>query len=81
MNKLTSQEEYVIQDKGTEAPYSGKYNDFYEDGVFTCRRCNAPLYNSKSKFSSSCGWPSFDDEISGAVERIKDADGMSGDYM
>jgi methionine-R-sulfoxide reductase len=76
MNKLTPQEEYVIQDKGTEAPYSGKYNDFYEDGVFTCRRCNTPLYNSKDKFSSGCGWPSFDDEISDAVKHTRDADGM-----
>ena len=76
MNKLTPQEEYIIQDKGTEAPYSGKYNDFYEDGIFTCRRCNAPLYNSSSKFSSGCGWPSFDDEISEAVEHRTDADGM-----
>ncbi|HIP43930.1 MAG TPA: methionine-R-sulfoxide reductase [Sulfurospirillum arcachonense] len=76
MNQLTPQEEYIIQDKGTEAPYSGKYNDFYEDGVFTCRRCDTPLYNSNSKFNSGCGWPSFDDEISGAVEHTRDADGM-----
>jgi len=76
LNNLTKEEERVIEHKGTEAPYSGKFNDFYEDGVFTCRRCNAPLYTSKSKFSSGCGWPSFDDEISGAVDRIKDADGM-----
>jgi methionine-R-sulfoxide reductase len=75
MNKLTSKEEYIIQDKGTEAPYSGKYNDFYEDGIFTCKRCNTPLYDSKSKFNSGCGWPSFDDEISGAIQRTTDADG------
>jgi len=74
-NKLTQEEAYVIENKGTESPYSGKYNDFYEKGIFTCKRCNAPLYNSQSKFSPGCGWPSFDDEISGAVERIVDADG------
>jgi len=76
LNNLTEEELRVIEHKGTEAPYSGKYNDFYEDGVFTCKRCNAPLYNSSSKFSSGCGWPSFDDEISGAVEHTPDADGM-----
>jgi len=74
MNRLTPQEEYIIQDKGTEAPYSGLYNDFYEDGVFTCKRCNAPLYNSKDKFDSGCGWPSFDDEIKEAIKRTTDAD-------
>jgi methionine-R-sulfoxide reductase len=74
-NKLTSEEKRVIVNKGTEPPYSGKYNDFYEEGIFTCKRCNTPLYNSKDKFSSGCGWPSFDDEIDGAVERTIDADG------
>jgi len=73
-NKLTQKEKHIIQDKGTEAPYSGKYNDFYKDGVFTCRRCDTPLYDSKSKFNSGCGWPSFDGEIAGAVERITDVD-------
>lgn len=73
--KLTPDEERIIEHKGTEAPYSGKYNDFYEEGIFTCKRCNAPLYSSKDKFSSGCGWPSFDDEIDGAVERTVDADG------
>lgn len=74
-NKLTPREETVIQDKGTEAPNTGKYNDFYEKGIFTCKRCNAPLYNSSDKFSSGCGWPSFDDEIEGAVKRTTDSDG------
>ena len=74
-NQLSQEEAYVIEKKGTEAPYSGKYNDFYDEGIFTCKRCNAPLYNSQSKFSSGCGWPSFDDEINGAVERTVDADG------
>ncbi len=76
LNKLTKEEERVIEHKGTEAPYSGKFNDFYEDGIFTCRRCNTPLYSSKNKFSSGCGWPSFDEEIEGAVKRILDSDGM-----
>jgi len=74
-NKLSKEEAYIIEKKGTEAPYSGKYNDFYEEGIFTCRRCNATLFDSKSKFSSGCGWPSFDDEIQGAIKRITDADG------
>ena len=76
LNSLTKEEERVIEHKGTEAPYSGKYNDFYEKGVFICKRCDTPLYSSNDKFSSGCGWPSFDDEISGAVKRVKDADGM-----
>ena len=75
MNKLTPDEERVIEYKGTEPPYSGKYNDFDKEGTFTCKRCNTPLYNSKDKFSSGCGWPSFDDEIDGAIERITDEDG------
>ena len=74
-NKLTQEEKRVIENKGTEYPFSGKYNDFYEEGIFTCKRCNTALYTSNSKFSSGCGWPSFDDEIKNAVKRIPDADG------
>jgi peptide methionine sulfoxide reductase msrA/msrB len=74
-NKLTPEEEYVILHKGTEAPYSGKFNDHNGDGVYTCRQCNTPLYKSSSKFKSGCGWPSFDDEIENAVKRVPDADG------
>ena len=74
-NKLTDEEIRVIENKGTELPFSGKYNDFYKKGVFTCKRCNAVLYKSEDKFSSGCGWPSFDDEIKGAVKRVADADG------
>ncbi len=75
LNKLTPQEEYVILQKGTERPFVGEYTNSKEAGTYICRQCNAPLYTSDSKFDSHCGWPSFDDEISGAVKRIPDADG------
>jgi peptide-methionine (R)-S-oxide reductase len=74
-NKLNDEEIRVIENKGTEYPFSGKFNDFYEDGIFTCRKCNAELYKSEDKFKSGCGWPSFDDEIEGAVKRVPDIDG------
>lgn len=75
-NKLTKEEEDIIVRKGTEYPGTGKLLNNKEKGTYICRRCNAPLYRSESKFDSHCGWPSFDDEIKGAVERIPDADGM-----
>jgi peptide-methionine (R)-S-oxide reductase len=74
-NELTNEEKRVIENKGTEYPFSGTYNDFYEEGIFTCKKCDAELYTSKDKFSSGCGWPSFDDEIKGAIKRVPDADG------
>ena len=75
-NKLTPEEERVILNKGTEAPFTGKYTNLKENGTYVCKRCNTPLYNSADKFDSHCGWPSFDDEIPGAVKRVTDADGM-----
>ena len=76
MNELTPEEKHVILDKGTEAPFTGEYVNNKQTGVYVCRQCEAPLYNSKDKFESSCGWPSFDDEIKGAVNKTPDADGM-----
>lgn len=75
LNKLTPEEERVIINKGTEAPFTGKYYKHKEKGTYICRQCGAHLYKSTSKFDSGCGWPSFDDEIPGAVKHQPDADG------
>ena len=75
-NKLTQEEERVIVNKATEVPFTGKYDNFYEEGTFICRRCDAPLFSSKSKFDAGCGWPSFDENFPNAVERVPDPDGM-----
>ncbi len=74
--KLTPEEHHIIVEKGTEDPFTGEYNDHYEKGIYSCRRCGAELYHSSSKFRSDCGWPSFDDEIQGAVRRFPDPDGV-----
>lgn len=75
-NKLTDSEKYVLLHKGTERAGVGEYTDTEDAGTYICRQCNAQLYTSDQKFHSGCGWPAFDDEIPGAVERVPDADGM-----
>lgn len=75
-NELTPEEKEVIVGKATEQPFSGKYDDFFEDGIYVCRWCNAPLYGSNAKFDAHCGWPSFDEEIAGTVTRLPDTDGL-----
>ena len=75
-NELTKEEAAVIVHKGTEPPFSGRYDDFWEKGAYVCKRCNAALYSSEDKFNAGCGWPSFDDEIPGAVKRVPDPDGI-----
>jgi len=74
-NKLTIEEERVIIHKGTEMPGTGELLNNKEKGVYTCKRCDAVLFNSNDKFDSHCGWPSFDDEVEGAVKKVLDADG------
>lgn len=75
-HKLTSEEDQILTHKHTEKPGNGKYEHFEEPGIYCCKRCDAPLYVSASKFSSGCGWPSFDEAIDGAVKSIQDQDGI-----
>ena len=74
--ELTEFEKFVILEKGTELAFSGKYYKHKEEGTYHCKHCDAPLYKSSHKFDSSCGWPSFDDEIKGAIKQTKDKDGI-----
>lgn len=75
-NLLSDQEAFVIKNKGTERAYTGKFTDYKENGTYVCKQCGEALYSSSDKFDSHCGWPSFDDEIDGAVKRIPDKDGI-----
>jgi peptide methionine sulfoxide reductase msrA/msrB len=75
LNNLNEEEKRVIVEKGTESPFSGEYEKNFESGLYTCRWCGAYLYRSDDKFDSGCGWPSFDDEISGSVNKTTDSDG------
>ncbi len=74
-NELTEEEKAVIEDKGTERPFSGEYDNFYQPGMYLCRKCDNPLYSSKTKFDAGCGWPAFDDHLPGSVKQIPDSDG------
>ncbi len=71
-NTLTPEEQRVIINSETERPFTGEYTDNFKKGIYQCRRCNAYLYRSEDKFKSGCGWPSFDDEVKGAVDRKRD---------
>ena len=75
-NELTAEERFIIESKGTEPPFKGEYDDFYQDGIYVCRRCNAELYRSVDKFDAHCGWPAFDKEIPGSVKHLPDPDGQ-----
>ena len=74
-NDLSPEEQYVIEQKGTEPPFTGEYDEFYKEGIYICRRCNSELYRSEDKFDAHCGWPAFDQEIEEAVKQLPDPDG------
>jgi methionine-R-sulfoxide reductase len=79
--KLTPEEERIILQKGTERPFTGEYDNFYQPGSYHCKQCDALLFRSNDKFKSGCGWPSFDDEVSGAVRRELDSDGFRTEIL
>ena len=72
LDELSPEEFNILRKKGTEYPYSGKFNNHYEEGTYLCKGCGAPLYLSQSKYDSHCGWPSYDQSIEGALELIPD---------
>jgi peptide-methionine (R)-S-oxide reductase len=74
-NTLTPEEKHILEEKGTEEAFTGVYDNFYQDGTFLCRKCNAPLFSSQTKFNAGCGWPAFDDNFPHAIRRIPDPDG------
>ena len=75
-NSLTPEERFIINEKGTEPPFTGEYDDFYKPGTYICRKCDSELYKSVDKFDAHCGWPAFDKEVVGAVIRLPDSDGI-----
>jgi len=81
LKQLTPEEKLVIIEKGTEAPFTGEYDDHWEGGTYVCRQCETPLYRSADKFDAHCGWPSFDQEIPGAVKHKLDADGIRTEIL
>lgn len=74
--ELSFEERFIMEGKATEVPFTGKYYAFWDKGIYVCKRCRTPLYRSENKFEAGCGWPSFDDEIPGAVKRVPDPDGV-----
>jgi methionine-R-sulfoxide reductase len=80
-NQLNDEEKRVIENKQTEAPFTGEYDNFYDKGVFICKRCNSPLFSSKSKFDAHCGWPSFDENYPNSIKRVLDADGYRTEIL
>lgn len=80
-NTLTDEESRIIIGKGTEAPFSGEYDNFYKDGTYICKRCNNPLFSAKAKFDAGCGWPSFDENFPDAVKLQTDADGIRTEIL
>lgn len=74
-NPLTEEERHIIESKGTEYPFTGKYDNFYKEGIYICRKCNNPLFSSKAKFDAGCGWPAFDEHFSDSVKWFPDKDG------
>lgn len=80
-NQLSQTERHIIENKGTEAPFSGEYDSVYRTGIYICRRCNTPLFSSQAKFDAGCGWPAFDDNFPGAITRVLDADGKRTEIL